>query len=215
MKTYIIHYTPLKERKIFMFSQIEKHNLDAEFIEKYDRESLTSNDIFRYNKDKLSMGLISLINKHFYTYKIILQNNYNINLILEDDAILDEKFNIILENALIELPDDYDMLFIGNGCNLHIPKKLIKNDKLIYHKCNEPTNWGGNGATRCTDSYLISIKCCEKLLDYYEKIEENSINCGADFLLNDIIRKLNLNIYWLEPTIVKQGSEVGLFKQNY
>lgn len=115
MKTYIIHYTPLKERKIFMFSQIEKHNLDAEFIEKYDRESLTSNDIFRYNKDKLSMGLISLINKHFYTYKIILQNNYNINLILEDDAILDEKFNIILENALIELPDDYDMLFIGNG----------------------------------------------------------------------------------------------------
>lgn len=215
MKTYIIHYTPLKERKIFMIAQIKKHNLDAEFIEKYDRESLTSNDIFRYNKDKLSMGLISLINKHFYTYKIILQNNSNINLILEDDAILDDKFNIILENALIELPADYDMLFIGNGCNLHIPKKLIKNDKLIYHKCNESTNWGGNGATRCTDSYLISIKCCKKLLDYYEKIEENSINCGPDFLLNDIIRKLNLNIYWLEPTIVKQGSEVGLFKQNY
>jgi UDP-glucose 4-epimerase len=126
---------------------------------------------------------------------------------------------------LSQLPEDYDMLFIGNGCNLHIPNNIIQSNKYIYFKNNIPIdcqldikNWNVNwgiGVARCTDSYLISKKCAQKILNYFNNIKvESSINHPIDFWLNNIIKILNLNIYWAEPTIISQGTQCGIFKSS-
>ena len=90
-----------------------------------------------------------------------------------------------------------------------------KPDKFIYKKCHEPTRWGGNGATRCTDSYFVSKKCAEKLINYITKICKNSINQNSDWWLNEVIRDLKLEIYWMEPTIVTQGTQNGKYNSSH
>jgi hypothetical protein len=102
------------------------------------------------------------------------------------------------------------MLFIGDGCGLHIPKNRLNVNNFIYLKDNFPTIHGGLGATRCLDSYLITKKCAQKIV---EKIAQTNytILCPADHWLNHVIRNNNFIVYWSEPTIVTQGSEKKLF----
>ncbi len=40
LRAYVIHYTPLKERKQFLLNEFNKHSLIYHFIEDYDREIL-------------------------------------------------------------------------------------------------------------------------------------------------------------------------------
>jgi hypothetical protein len=107
------------------------------------------------------------------------------------------------------------MLFIDEGTGIHIQSSVIKPDKLIYKKCRKPTTWGGNGCTRGSGAILISQKCATKICNYYESIKKNNINLPLDWWLNQVIRDLKLEIYWMEPTIVKQGSVSKKFKSSH
>ena len=212
--TYVIHYTPLKERKNYMLKELNKRSLIYYFIEDYDREKLSDKDLKIFDINKVKLSMCSNIRKHICAYKKIFNNKYNYSLILEDDVILDKDFISKLKIALEQLPHDYDMLFIGNGCNLHIPLIERKPLKFIYKKGIEESKWGGNGATRCTDSYLVSKKCANKLLNYIFKLKERAIQKPSDFWLNEVIRELKLKIYWMEPTIVTQGTQIGKYKSS-
>ena len=215
MYIYVIHYTPLKDRKLFMINQLQKFNYGAQFVEIYDKENLSEKDleIFDNNSD-LKLSSKSLIKKHIESWKHILNNNINFNLILEDDAILDDNFDNKIVEYISQFPSNYDIVFIGNGQDFHIPYTELIPNINIYKKSNYPTSWGGYGATRCTDSYFISQNCCKKILNYI-KNKKNYIKQPIDWWLNIICRELDLNIYWAEPTIVSQGSENGLFIQSY
>lgn len=216
MKIYVIHYSKLIDRKKYMIEQFQKQNItDYEFIEKYDKENLEDYDKSLFDTHILKPSIISLAHKHFYTYKLISEN-YNSALILEDDAILSENFMSKLNNYITKLPANYDMLYIGDGCNLHIEQhKLIPNIN-IYEKCLYPTTWGGDGATRCCDSYIVSKKCALQLCDYINNIKnlKQVINLPVDWWLNVVARDNNFKIYWAEPTIVSQGSQNGLFTSS-
>lgn len=52
------------------------------------------------------------------------------------------------------------MVFLGNGCGLHIPIEEQKEGQLLYRKNIIEPIWGvtGGGITRCCDSYLVSNK---------------------------------------------------------
>mgnify|MGYP000916849277 CR=1 FL=1 len=215
LQIYVIHYTPLKERKIIIEKQLNQNSLNYNFIEEFDKENLSFKDLKIFDTNKVKLSMCSNIIKHIQAYKKIMNSNYKFNLIFEDDVILNEYFNETLYKGLKQLPNNYDMLFIGSGANLHIPKSMIIPNKLIYKKSIEPTSWGGNGATRCTDSYLVSKKCAKKLIKYVSKLRENNIKRPSDFWLNEVIRDLKLEIYWLEPTIVIQGTETGKYKSSH
>ena len=119
--TFVIHYTPLKERKNFQLEQLDKLSLKYNFfIEKYDKENLEIKDLIKFNKKVLGLGTISLLRKFIYAMELIQISNFEYNLVLEDDAILDKDFLSKLTRGLEQLPDDYDMLFLGDGCNYHI-----------------------------------------------------------------------------------------------
>jgi GR25 family glycosyltransferase involved in LPS biosynthesis len=215
MKIFVLHYSKLVDRKKSIINQFEKNNItDYEFIEKYDINEITPSDssMFDINYKKSTM---SLILKHFYAYNEIANNTYDDALIFEDDAILCDNFIDKLNKYIEQLPKDYDMLFIGDGCNLHIEQNKIIPNKNIYEKCLYPTRWGGNGCSRCTDSYLISKKCAINLCEYINKIIKiNKIKEAADFFINDAARDNNFKVYWAEPTIVKQGSQNNSFKSS-
>jgi GR25 family glycosyltransferase involved in LPS biosynthesis len=212
MRIFVIHYKKLINRKHLILEQFRKYNIsNYEFIE-IDRDELYQHNISMF-QENYSNVQISISLSHFQAYKQI-SDKYDYGLIFEDDVILADNFINIFNKYLTQLPIDFDMLFIGNGCNLHIEPHIIQPNKFIYEKCLYPTYWGGNGATRCTDSYLVSKKCATKLCEYIRTLSYK-INMPIDWWLNTAARDNNLKIYWAEPTIVSQGSQNGLFQTSY
>jgi len=204
MKIFVLHYSKLVDRKRFIMDQFEKQNItDYEFIEQHNKEELVNKHLFK----ELSDSKISLIMKHFHVYRQAI--HHDISLIFEDDVILADNFNETLQKYMSQLPKDFDMLFIGDGCNLHIPSVPNKN---IYEKGLYPTKWGGNGASRCSDSYIISNKCALKLCSYISKM--TSMKLPIDWWINEAARDMKLKVYWAEPTIVTQGSLNGFFESS-
>ena len=216
LKIWVIHYTKLINRKQHLKPILDNLGFKYTFIEVYDKEDLNQIDLkkFSLNMQK-QLNVLSLFKKHIYTFQEILNSEYKYNLIFEDDVILNKHFTIYLEKALTQLPDNFDMLFIGDGCNIHIHPTFIEKDKYIYKKDVKPNKigkkWGGIGSVKCTDSFLINKKTCLKLLDYYNK---NIVYNPIDHWLNTVNIDLNLNIYWMEPTIVSQGSQNGVYKSS-
>jgi len=215
MKIFIVHYKKLVNRKVHMLEQLLKHKLfDYEFVE-IDRDELHNynTSIFEPN---FSKAQIAICLSHFNIYKKISENceDYENSLILEDDVILCDNFNDILEKYLEQLPKSFDMLFIGNGCNLHIEDNKLIPFKNIYKKNLDPTKWGGCGATRCVDSYIISKEFSTKLYKYIINLYYK-INMPIDHFLNIACIDNNAQVYWAEPTIVSQGSQNGQFNISY
>ena len=213
MKIFVLHYSKLIDRKTHILSQFKKQNItDYEIIEKYDKEDLEDSDMLLFD-NCMPKSMMSLINKHFYVYKLISET-YEHALILEDDVILNDNFIDTLNNYVSQLPENFDMLFIGDGCNLHYEKHKLIPNKNIYQKCLYPTSWGGDGASRCADSYIISKKCANKLCEYLKNLK-NKINLPSDWWLNVAARDNNFKVYWAELTIITQGTQNGLFKSSH
>ena len=212
MKIFIIHYKKLVDRKTHIVEQFKKHNItDYEFIE-IDRDELYDQNISMF-EENYSKSQIAISLSHFYAYKQI-SDNYENGLIFEDDIILSDDFINIFNKYITQLPEDYDMLFIGDGCNLHIEPYRLITDKYIYEKCLYPTRWGGNGAGRCTDSYLVSKKCATNFCEYINKLSYK-INLPVDWWLNVAARDNKFKVYWAEPTIVTQGTQNGIFQTSH
>ena len=212
MKIFVIHYKKLIKRKLFILKQFEKYNIsDYEFIE-IDRDELYEHNISMF-QENYHNSQIAISLSHFYAYKQI-SDNYDNGFIIEDDAIFSDNFTDILNKYMSQLPKDYDMLFIGDGCKLHIENDKLNPNQNIYEKCLYPTSWGGDGATRCCDSYIISKKCANKLCEYINNLEYK-INFEIDWWLNVAARDNNFKVYWAEPTIVTQGTQNGLFTSSH
>jgi len=216
MKIFVLHYSKLTRRKQHILEQFERHGItDYEFIEKFDKDAITDDECPEFSEEYVTQrrAELSLHLKHLYLYRLMLSDNYEEVLVLEDDVILSDSFMKKLAIYMTQLPNDYDMLFIGNGCNLHIPKNKLIPNHYIYEKCLHETAWGGNGAARCTDSYIIHQRCAKKLCDYAAGLTKK-INLPVDWWLNEAARDLVLKVYWAEPTIISQGSQNGLFSRS-
>jgi glycosyl transferase family 25 len=212
MKIFVIHYKKLIDRKAHILKQFEQFNItDYEFIE-IDRDDLCGQNIDTfepyYCKSQMAITL-----SHFYAYNEI-RLKYDCGLIFEDDVILSDNFVDTFAKYVEDLPEDYDMLFIGNGCSLHIPDHKLIPNKNIYKKCvyecsDEPVTAG-----RCADSYLVSKKCAINICNYIDNLKYK-INIPVDWWLNTAARDNDLQIYWSEPTIVTQGTQNGTFTSSH
>jgi GR25 family glycosyltransferase involved in LPS biosynthesis len=213
MKIFIIHYKKLIDRKKHILKQFEKYNItDYEFIE-IDRDELQGYDLSIF--ENITNAYMAVALSHLYAYKQI-KDNYDEALILEDDVILADNFINIFNNYLIQLPQEYDMLFLGDGCYYHIDAHILSPNKNIYQKSHTPTIWGSmqDGSTRCIDSCLVSKKCAIKLCNYINNLTKK-INTTTDHWLNIVAKEKNFLMYWAEPTITTQGSQTGMFERCY
>jgi GR25 family glycosyltransferase involved in LPS biosynthesis len=221
IKTFIVHYKKLVERKTLISSQLKSNGMEAEFVEQYERGNLREEELGIFDRRKkygffgpsLPPVQMAITLSHLYAYRQIAEG-HPIGLILEDDARFDDKLGENIAERMAQLPKTWDMLFIGDGCNLHIPASEIILGQKVYLKSREPTSWGGDGATRCTDSYIITNSCAAKLVEYSRQ-EDRKIRLPVDWWLNQAIRDLRLEVFWSEPTFVTQGTQSGLYDTSY
>ena len=199
MKTYVLHYTPLLDRRMHVDTQLRNNNINGIFIETEEGPGTYMN---------LQKGSVSLIKKHIQAWTLIANDPDPYGLIFEDDVILDTNFSSKLEGYLAQLPLDFDMLFIGNGLsdNYHIDIPPGTIGIRTPYTSNPPYN----GITRCTDSYVLSKACASRMLQYAH--DNALIYYPIDHWMNKMALDMKFSkVFWAEPTIVSQGSELGLF----
>ena len=144
MKVFVVHYKKLVKRKETILKQFEKFGItDYEFVD-IDRSEIHKYDLSKIEQTNNSSAVIAINLSHYYIYKEIAEK-YQEALIFEDDAIMVDDFMERFVKYHTELVTNYpffDMLFLGNGCNLHILHDKIIQGKHIYYKSSEPTSWG-------------------------------------------------------------------------
>lgn len=193
-----MHYKPLAERLEFMKNQLEKLKIEYTVISEEPDIAWIRDDInvrlekmksFRNSyHDKISLPAASLAWKHLLFLEKAM-NSKRVCLALEDDAILSDNF-IDIVNSIIE-NNTWDVVFPGSGCNLKANGSgLIK----VPHP-----------ASKCTDIYLITPESARKI---YSTMKD-FIDFAIDWELNYQMMYHNLNVYWHEPPIARQGSQNG------
>lgn len=198
-KIYVAHWNKLSDRKELLQAQFNEHNItDVEWVELYDKDSLNIDDLKKdyyricdpkySNGNLLTLAEISLILKHCWILKDMFDKQYQTVLILEDDAVFDNDFVNKFNEYKLELPVDWDICWVGSCCGLHAPY-------------NEGTHVYKTDSSRCTHAYIISKAGLDKIID---KI--TGVNDSIDWYYNFLIKDLNLNNFWFEPSLVSQNS---------
>ena len=221
--TTILHYRPLTERKQNVISQMKKHNFtNYSFYEEYDGNTLTEETINKYcvrkHKDwetvekkispwninrttqkELNISEVSLTIKFGKVFELLSAKDDDYFLIFEDDIILCEDFETVFFQNLNNTPSDWDVVYFGSGANLH-PNDIIPG-KVAYLKSHP--------ASRCADSILIKRKAIQDLSKTWFPFHlVSDWELGYQHYLHDH------KVYWWEPSLVRQGSEYGIFKST-
>jgi GR25 family glycosyltransferase involved in LPS biosynthesis len=217
-QTYVVHYTPHKDRKRFLLNQFKKENLKVEFIEEYDREGLSYQQVYRefrmnysefqrrnpeyYSPFQYPMKPeeVSLCMKHKEAMRKFLIGSKKYLLLFEDDIILCHDFIEKFNKYVKEIPTDFDVGFIGQGVGARIPQESLIS-RIYWYKKEHP-------AVKCTDSMIFTRHSVEKL---YNAMNQYGIAFPFDHEMSFWMKSLDMKVYWLEPPIVSQGSQTGYF----
>lgn len=223
LKIYIIHYTKLEERKKNILSILETIPFKYEFIEKYDKEELTNNEIDSFyeinekvfnqksqlwggnaNKfSQLSNSEISCALKHIEALKKIRDGSFYYNLILEDDVIINTKNFEQDINNLLTKKRKWDVLFLGEGMG-----KKYREDKIGFRRLTPFQNIFkmSHPATNCLEAYIVKKNTTKTILD-----QLTPINLAIDWELAYQFYKKDMKIFWTKKIIFKQGSKNNIY----
>jgi len=213
MKTYICHWTKLVDRKNNLLPILEAQGFsDVEWIESYDTETwnkeeiereypnvfgLTPDNRWNSTRRHLKHSEISLLLKHCYIIEQIAKSDDPYGLVLEDDVVLCDNFLSQLQEYIAEMPEDWDVGWSGDCCNLslyHYYKDQYIEGQKIYSK----------DYSRCTHCFVLSKKGANIILEDLKNACESS-----DFYYNYVIDKYSLKNYWFEPPLATQNSIYG------
>jgi len=195
---YICHYTKLKDRKEKMLEQLKASGIDNYmFVELFDKDSWEPEDIHHdypfIDIDKklglnMNDGEKSLALKHAWVIMDSHNNAFSSVLVLEDDAVLCDDFVNKFNEYSKQLPDNWDVAWVGSCFNLREPEEL---NKFVYK-----TNRG----SRCTHAFALSRSFLRKAIDKSYNIREPS-----DFFYNRILDELSAENYWFQPPLAFQS----------
>lgn len=192
-----IKYNNIDEDYITFYCYKWGSELSDDELKKYSYDDGTLVKMFPFRANfPLKNSEISLSINFMNIFKIGLDNKQDMILVFESDAILHPDFIKKINKVIIELNENYSvwhLLSIGAGMNKHYNK--IKKNKSIY-KVN---------SIRCTDSFVVSKLGMKFLTDNLKRV-----NLPIDEHLNLFALQNKITILWLEPTLVIQGSQIGL-----
>jgi GR25 family glycosyltransferase involved in LPS biosynthesis len=212
LRVHVIHYTRLTERRTHMERVLREHGLDhfpINWMTAHDREEVLAEGAYERGEwgdpKVIAAGSISLILKHLAVYSAVVAEPHAWHLILEDDVLIRPGFMPALADCLTELPHEWDLCFVGLGCDLHVPWWLRHSNKRIYWRgWKRGLLWGGGGCSRCTEAYLIHPGCAERVLS--SRFAHPPFNQAIDWHLNAAGMALQIHSYWAEPPLVTQGA---------
>ncbi len=172
----------LKGLDYTLFYGQDKDEFDVKDLE---RKNIYNEDLarkyHRYGKP-MPPGMIGCSWSHKLIYEDVIKHNYQKVLILEDDIEIDRKAVTSFQDALKNLPDDWELFYLGYEKNEEVtPSLQIK--KAFYH----------------IQHFLGMMKYNHKMISnlYPKKITQNILTSGyhdhthAYAITNSAAKKLN------------------------
>ena len=198
-KVYVTHWNKLVDRKKLLSDQFISQGIDnVSWVENFDKDNWDINEVksqfpFIFEKNVQGRYLrhseISLALKHCWIMMDGIENNYDSILIFEDDVILAKSFVESFNKFKNQLPENWDICFVGSCSNLHC--RTVEG--LNVYRVNQ---------SRCCHAYMLSKSGLEKM-----KPHLNIINEAIDWYFNYKFREMNLNVFWFEPSLAEQSTK--------
>lgn len=204
IRTYVLNLDRRKDR-FELFCKNAKNNIDFLNWERFsavDGMTLQSTTqlqrIFNNNDYNMKAGMVGCLMSHIKMYIELLNSDYDIYCILEDDIEFtpnfDKKF-LHLYNQLKNV--DWDLVYLGHHMR-NLNDKNIEYDKEklpIIEKCDVYKSF--QKSVGGTTGYLITKNGCKKLMDFIN--ETGATNC-IDTLQQKCANKFNL--YYCTPQLI-------------
>lgn len=149
----------------------------------------------RVRNPRLTWGQISVYAKHIAVLQHIA-SSHSVALVLEDDAAWDEGFKTKITAYLAELPAAWNLIFLGASCGLELSADP---DKKLF---------GRSFSTRSMSGYLVTPEAAGQLA---LALESRPIKQPIDLAVNEVIKDLDLHVYWSVPAVIENGSERGRY----
>lgn len=150
---------------------------------------------------------------HIEVWKMIRDSGAEYGIVMEDDVILVAKFTEKLTVALENVPDDYDILYLGcfgsegesNFFTVTMSMLGMSNPRSVVNRyIRRPCVALGAHA------YVVSQRGVKKLIEKLDGAVYNHI----DFCLQDLASKGVLNVYVTTPRIAYQTSTDAGYSEN-
>jgi len=177
----------------YIQENIEKYNNRVDYTKKEDDVD--------YNITPLNIQTISNIEKHRHILKTIASGDNEINLVLEDDALINIDYVDNIKELLIKLSKneftEWDMILTCISFNDR--EKEIYIDNIVNHTKNILNK----------SSYLIKPKMAQQLYDYFETFKYNFKTSVSKFMSTHECKVCILN----KHTFL-EGSKLGIFPSS-
>ena len=161
----------------------------------------------------LTKGAIGCALSHRKAYEKIINDNIDAALILEDDITIDSLFNKKLQTLRENIPEDYDILFIGyhntslKHFNPQINEYYLKPKKLYglfgYIVTNE-------GARKLLDIFPITYQIDTEIPKHFDKINAYAVTPNKRLIYSDQSQKAtkfgtDIQLRYTEPFSYKNN----------
>lgn len=194
MKTYIINLP----HRIDRLSKVTKNPIPQPKLVRAVYYSKLPNIDKQFWTDKLvteenfidSDGAMGCFASHYNAWKMIVEEEEQIALVLEDDVNFKPGFEISLQSILQLTPEDFDILFIGGTYEGGTYNPGIY--KPEFARKNAFT----------TEAYIISKNGAAKLIELVDN--KKSTSCNVDWYLHNLGKKNLINYFAHYPLICYQ-----------
>lgn len=175
--------------------------IDAEVVKQhvnYSQVQDSSLSIYNQCLKNLHVHQLSNALKHAKAIELASKNPpEDINIVLEDDLIFEERMCISIEKIVRKLDIDFDLVFLGLPTNKEVKNKT----DVAFQNTNEVFK-----IIPYCDSYIVSSKAAKMMADKYKPIKFlNNIQ------LSYMIDSLKLKSQLVVPNIFMDGTKYGTF----
>jgi GR25 family glycosyltransferase involved in LPS biosynthesis len=210
-KIYMIHYTPMKKRRVEMSKLLAHHNVFPQWVTGFDKEVLNDTTAQCFHtwhpeeyrvkpkehrsmekKQKLGKSQRSVVTKHHSALYDMYRMGYHHALVLEDDALLRTNFRQHLAEVMKEVPSTYDVIMIGGCMKMFAYRRKFNTEQLSKHVYRKRE-------ARCAHAFVVSQKGARQLLSSLPFMD------AIDFQMTAAMNELKMDVYWVEPWMSVQG----------
>lgn len=184
-KVFCINLDKRKDRLNLVEKELSKHNVVFERFSAIDGETINKKDYT--TNSKIPVGHIGCTLSHAKLIKLCKEKGYKKVLILEDDVVFKENFEELFKEYIKEVPEDWNMFYLGGNHNVHVGNKLEMVTKHVG-KCNQ---------TFSTHAYAINESLFDEAISVLSKGEKQ-----VDIYYSEIQKRKK--IYTFFPGIANQ-----------
>ncbi|MES2749762.1 MAG: glycosyltransferase family 25 protein [Pseudomonadota bacterium] len=202
---FVVHAPSLSERKAHITNELIGAGLSWQWVTEYAADDISTDVDLQWFApgNHLSLGQKSCAMKHVTAMQQIVENGFDVAIILEDDVILAPNFVARLKLVISE-SQEWPRPFVinlGSASNFYTPASHLKTGKILYRGTKN----------RNAEAYLLGSQEAALRLKW---IAKHKLSDPIDITYNSTDASLGIEIIWTEPPLAEQGSLTGLFQSS-